>query len=103
MAWTKLAPIEGFQHCNMCPPRTDTMPLDAPLAIGFGSVSVTKGDECVWEGDDAATRLRQFEIKARRDPDHDWRVTINGPLYTAVYQRHGDGEWVLVERGEGFA
>jgi hypothetical protein len=102
-AFAKLPPIPGFQHCNICPPRTEAMPLDAPLAIGFGQVEVTKGDETVWQGDDAGVLLYRFEAEALRDPDHDWRVSIDGPLYSAVYQRHGRGYWVLVERGEGFA
>ncbi len=37
------------------------------------------------------------------DPDHDWRIFKFAPLYDAVYQRHAAGQWVLIERGEGFA
>lgn len=103
MSFTKLPALDSFQHCNLCPPRPQVMPLEAPLAIGFGQVSVTKGEETVWSGDDENTRLRQFEIRARKEPDEDWRVTIYGPLYEAEYQRQGDSEWVLVRRGEGFA
>jgi hypothetical protein len=101
--FTKLPPVEGFQHCNVCPPRTQEMPLDAPLAIGFGQVSVTKNDLTIWAGDDDEIRLVRFEQQAKGAPDNDWRVHIDGPLYSATYQRHGEGSWVLVERGEGFA
>lgn len=87
--WAKLPALPGFQHCNMCPPKPDLLPLDAPLSVGFGTVTVSKGDETLWDGDDFNTRLRQFEIAARKDPDNDWRVTFYAPLYEAEYQRVG--------------
>ena len=43
------------------------------------------------------------EREAVIDPDHDWRVTLFGPLHGEVYQRQGEGEWLLVESNQGFA
>lgn len=103
MSWEKLPPLETFQHCASCPPRPSTADLDTPLAIGFGSVWVSRDEEPVWQGDDASKLLREFEQLAAADPDHDWRFGIDGPMYSCEYQRQGDDEWVLVERGEGFA
>jgi hypothetical protein len=40
---------------------------------------------------------------AAADPDHDWRIYFYAPLYEAEYQRQGDGCWVLIKKGEGFA
>ena len=82
--------------------------MDGWIAVGFGSAGVTKdgkevysepldGDETnIWTGAEA-------EQVAASDPDHDWRIHKYAPLYEAVYQRHGDGQWVLIQQGEGFA
>lgn len=102
MTWTKLPPIPAFTHCGSCPPKPEVLPHGAPLAVGFGVVEVTRGEEVVWSGDDENVLLLGFEAHAAQDPDHDWRVTFDAPLYNATYQRQ-DGEWVLVEKGAGFA
>lgn len=82
--------------------------MDGWIAVGFGYAAVTRdgkevysepndGDEDkMWTGADA-------EKVAAADPDHDWRISKYAPLYDAVYQRHGEGQWVLIERGDGFA
>lgn len=36
-------------------------------------------------------------------PDADWRIHMNGPLSGQEYQRHGDDQWALVHRDDGFA
>jgi hypothetical protein len=100
---TKRKPIEEFNHCLNCPPCAQTFPLTSPLAIGFGIVTISKNNEIIWSGDDEHVWLRRFEKRALKEPDNDWVLSINGPLYSAEYQRHGEGEWVLVGRGEGFA
>ena len=43
------------------------------------------------------------EALAAQDPDHDWRIVLHGPLSGRTYQRHGPGQWMLVEKNEGFA
>lgn len=47
--------------------------------------------------------LGEIEEAVAEDPDHDWRLRIDGPLGGVVYQRQGCAQWVAVERLEGFA
>lgn len=80
------------------------------IGVGFGLAALTKDGAIVWAED---TRVVQFdddvltgadaEKIASGDPDHDWRIVIDGPVAKQVYQRHGIGRWVLIERGDGFA
>jgi hypothetical protein len=65
--------------------------------IGNGLIS--HGSIGIW---DEAQELSAFEEIAKKVPDHDWRHHLDLPLRSAVYQRHDDGKWVLIERGEGF-
>jgi hypothetical protein len=106
VSFTKLPPLESFQHCNVCPPKPQTMPLEAPVHPGFGDVTVQAEDEPAWEQqhpDEDATLRSVEDYVLERGEEHDWRLTIYGPMYEAEYQRQGKGEWVLVRRGEGFA
>lgn len=105
MTWTKLAPIEPIQHCNICPPKPQTLPLEAYVHPGFGDATVRAEDEAglgqqMYEN---ATLQDVEDFAWAHGDEHDWRLTIYGPLYEAEYQRQGKGEWVLVRRGEGFA
>lgn len=103
--WEKLPPLDGGSGhgCLNCPGKPHALPMSTVLAVGFGMVTVTKGDEVVWVGDDEHRWLRRYERMAAADPDHDWRVEFIGPLSESTYQRQGEREWVLVERGMGFA
>ena len=107
-AWAKLPAIEPIQHCNICPPKPQAMPLDTFVHPGFGNASVFAADEPGLGQDmhEIAT-LQDVEDYALAHDDHpgehDWRLVINAPLYDAEYQRQGEGEWVLVKRGQGFA
>jgi len=47
--------------------------------------------------------LATFEAQALDDPDHDWRVVFYGSLHEEEYQRQGEGSWVLIRSGMGFA
>jgi hypothetical protein len=104
-SWMKLPPHEGSHSkgCLCCGSVVETLPLSTVLAVGFGMVTVTRDDDVVWAGDDEHVWLRRFERRAQADPDHDWRVRFDAPLWDGVYQRHAEGEWVLVEKGRGFA
>lgn len=108
MSWKKLPALESFTHCNMCPPKPQTLPLGAYPHPGFGGCSVFAADEpgLGQEMYDNATVQDVEDYAAAHDDhpgQHDWRLVIDAPLYDAEYQRQGEGEWVLVRRGKGFA
>ena len=104
MTFTKLPAIEPIRHCNICPPRPQTIDLASLVHPGFGGAAVYAAD-----APDLGTELRESDTVqdaedfAAGQPDHDWRLVINAPLYEATYQRQGEGHWVLVEKGPGFA
>ena len=104
-----LPAIEGGQMspCLCCGPRDSHLCAETRIAVGFGYAALTKGDECVWmecnhELDDCMT-VAQAEELAAADPDHDWRIVLDGPLRGATHQRHGEMQWVLVKTNMGFA
>jgi len=107
--WEKLPAIKGGHGgCLHCGYQHDVLPLDAIIAVGFGSAGVTKDGECVWDEQDAGDgdeymTCGQAEMVAAADPDHDWRIYLFAPLSERHYQRHGPNHWVLIEKGEGFA
>jgi len=118
MAWKKEPAIKSSgPACLCCGTPTDLFPPDGVIAVGFGSASVTKDGLSVYEEqqiqfDDDGNPIDEevecwtgadAEKAAAADPDHDWRITKIAPLYDAEYQRHGEGQWVLIRRGEGFA
>lgn len=108
---TLLPPLEHPAGCGClnCPPKPIELPLDAQPHPGFGSldlycdgVTPLGWDEfCDIRREDIS--LAEIEEAAAADPDHDWRLWINAPLGDWTYQRHGEGKWVLVAKGQGFA
>lgn len=110
MTWEKKKPVErpGFASgCLNCGPTPIQLPLEAEIAVGFGSCTVQKGDVCLYQQDPGADEdtpiLQKFEDLAKADPDHDWQVHFYGAMSEETYQRQGDGLWVLIEKGMGFA
>jgi hypothetical protein len=105
--WKKLPPVQGgAAGCLNCGRAHDLLPLGAIIAVGFGDAHVERDGEVVYREphDYGKIRtLRTFENRAAKDPDHDWRVVLNGPLHGETYQRQAPREWVLVERNQGFA
>ena len=109
-AWTKLPPIEAhYGGCLNCGPRPAQFPLEGVIAVGFGYAALHKDGAPVWSEDEAVSDNSSMmtgadaEALAAQDPDHDWRIVLHGPLAGMTYQRHGPGEWMLVEKNEGFA
>lgn len=108
--WERLPAIKGGHGgCLHCGYQHEVLPMESVIAVGFGSASLTKGDECVYDeqevpkdSDDYMT-VAQAEALAVADPDHDWRIHLFAPLSERHYQRQGDKHWVLYEKGEGFA
>ena len=105
----KLPAVEGsvaYLTCG-CGARSDLNPERA-IAVGFGSAGYSKDGETLWEEGMAGEEeefqtVADVEALAAADPDHDWRIFFFAPLYEAEYQRQGDGAWVLVRKGMGFA
>jgi hypothetical protein len=94
-----------------------TFPADGVIAVGFGFAACTKDGQPVLEepqlrydadGEPIEEELEyptgaDAEKLAAADPNHDWRIQLEGPLSGRTYQRQGDGNWVLVTQNEGFA
>ena len=85
-----------------------TMALRTRLYFGFGGWEIMRDNEVFYVGPpDRKSRqyptLVTFEKQAKLDPDHDWRAVYFGPMRDATYQRQGDGKWVLIKSGNGFA
>lgn len=104
-----LPPVKGTTVCAVCGcgPH-DTLEMDRLLAVGFGDVQVTRDGARIYSENlipsiDDFWTAQDAENKARDDPEHDWRIQFDAPLYDATYQRQGDGHWVLVKKGLGFA
>lgn len=98
-----LPPIEGKAYCGCgCGARASHAPLEACVHPGLGAVSFTKGDEGLPDLAEGAS-FQDYEKVAAADPDHDWRIRIDGPLADYTYQRQGEGLWALIEQGPGFA
>lgn len=93
-------PVSG--GCLSCPPKPAVLPLARVCAVGFGLVCVTRDGETVWAGDSEKKRVAHFELRARETPG-DWRIRFSSALSEVLYQRQGEGNWVLVFRGMGFA
>jgi hypothetical protein len=108
-SWQKLQALPGKSNpCLNCPPIRATRHMESVIAVGFGSACVTCDNRAVYteprESEDAEYWTTQdAEDAAMADPGHDWRIVMFGPLHGEEYQRHGPGEWVLVESNEGFA
>ncbi len=110
MSWTKLEPIKATNRgCLNCGSLVSVANMNMLIAVGFGDAYVTKDDKEVYNElsfQDNAEMLWTFqdaENEAMKDPDHDWRVVLYGPLRGRTFQRHDIGKWVLVEENMGFA
>lgn len=101
--------IEGGQPspCLCCGPRESQLCLESRIAVGFGMAALIKDGEWVWMEDGhewhECMTVAQAEKLAAADPDHDWRIVLDGPLRGSTYQRHGEMRWVLVKTNQGFA
>lgn len=70
---------------------------------------VFKDGKPIYDGEEAYRKdekvktVRYFEMQARKDPDHDWRIEKHGPMHGETFQRHGKNNWVCIESNAGFA
>ena len=108
MTWTKQPPIKGTIRGCFHNPIYDIAPMGMLIAVGFGYAKVTKDFKTVYnemdhENPEEYWTTQDAENEALKDPDHDWRIVLYAPLYGRIFQRQGDGEWVLIGENEGFA
>lgn len=109
MSFEKLPPVEGgvvYLNCG-CGPKNE-LNMERRLCVGFGTAGYSLDGETIWQESphdefEDAPQVSLVEKLAQESPDCDWRIFFHAPLYDAVYQRQGDGIWVLVEKGLGFA
>ena len=109
--WKKLPAIEGKHGgCLSCGPRPSYFPADEMIAVGFGCAALYRDGEPIstepivnesTTEEDYMTGAQAEEIAAS-DPDHDWRIVLQGALSGRTYQRHGPWQWALVEQNTGF-
>lgn len=106
----RLKPLGHAPHsgCLNCGSKPETLPMDYPIVVGFGSAYVSKdgidvldGEEAYHNGKEPPT-VADAEKLYLAEPDHDWRIHIEGPMGGVVYQRHEEG-WVACIRLAGFA
>jgi hypothetical protein len=104
-------------NCEAAGAMPITFPPDGLIAVGFGFAACTKDGMPVLEepqlrydgdGEPIDEELEyptgaDAENLAAADPDHDWRIQLEGPMSGRTYQRQGEGNWVLVEQNGGFA
>jgi hypothetical protein len=106
MNWTKLKPLEKVSPnpCLHCPDPPTELNLQGYLAVGFGDAHLERDGHRVLEENDREDwiMLQECEDIAAKDPDHDWRIVLFGPLHGEAYQRQ-DGKWLCVEQNQGFA
>jgi hypothetical protein len=106
MKWKKLKAIEPYHPCLNCPPKPQSLPMNAIVGVGFGYAAIECDGKPIWierPKDKHYKRVWWAERKAYSDPDHDWRIVMHGPLHGESWQRQGDKQWVCVERNMGFA
>ena len=105
-----LPPIEGKAYCGCgCGRRASHAHMADRPHPGFGGVGLLRDGEFIYPWPDATMdeeyerTFQDYEDVAAGDPDHDWRLQVDGPLSDYTYQRQGEDVWALVAQGQGFA
>lgn len=109
MKWKKEKAIKcGHGGCLHCGYQYDIAPKEMLIAVGFGEATVTKNGEEIYNemlimNEEELWTLEDAEKEALKDEDNDWRIHLVAPLSERHYQRQGKDNWVLYEKGQGFA
>jgi len=88
------------------------------ICVGFGVAQVTKDGVPVYDEMECERAWRtkhphskkwppfwtgaRAEREARKDPDHEWIITIYGPLSGAKWKRVSKNTWEIIESNMGF-
>jgi hypothetical protein len=90
-------------------PATATLALQWYPHPGYGLLTVTAdGEEPDWWRALSAAELEdvilaEIELHASKDPDREWVLTIEAPLWGLVITRQGAGRWTITAHLDGFA
>lgn len=109
MSYEIMKPIEGGNGgCLNCGYQYSILPMDSLIAVGFGYAAVTKNGKEIYneddfDSDDKLWTTQDAENEALKDEDNDYRIHLIAPLSERHYQRQGKNNWVLYEKGSGFA
>lgn len=109
MSYEIMKPIRGgYGGCLNCGYQYSTLPMNSLIAVGFGYASVTKNGEEIYNENnlnsgDKLWTTQNAENEALKDEDNDYRIHLVAPLSERHYQRQGKNNWVLYEKGTGFA
>ena len=97
------------------PPIPQVAPMTMMIAVGLGMASVQMDGEFVYsdveveefneihEANNPYWTVQDAENEARKDPDHEWIIDMQGPLQGLTFKRMGEGNWVLIDSNKGFA
>ena len=99
-------PIEGREMgCGAFPQTApEILPLNRNMHPGFGEILFLCNDELLMQINYSHffDTMQYFENMSKNYKG-DLRIIINAPLYELEYQRQGEGKWVLIKQGQGFA
>lgn len=107
-SWYKQA-IEGSgSSCLCCPDTSEILPLGTKIYNGFGGWSINKNGEHFYSAEngldwDDFKDISYIEELIGEDTENEFTAILSTPLRDAKYQRHSKNNWVLIEKGEGFA
>lgn len=82
------------------------LPKDALCCVGFGLVTLEIDDETAWCGDDETVSVAFLEDRYCKALQASECATLDfsGPLHSERYEYNkANGEWYLIEQGQGFA
>ncbi len=86
------------------------LPMEEEIKVGFGRAYLAKNNEFIYIHDEMTASgnclcmtVARAEELAEADPKNDWRIHLIAPLSDCHYQRQGRQNWVLYEKGAGFA
>jgi hypothetical protein len=105
----RLAAVDpGPNPCLNCPNPSKTLSTRRRIAVGFGEAHLERDGKVIWREEynqsyESCMSVLQAENLAKKEPRHDWRIVLHGPLHGETYQRQGPKNWVCVETNRGFA
>lgn len=110
--WWKPGIEGGGSSCLCCPQTVALLPMETKLYQSMGGYNVLKNGAEFYGGDpymddskewDDLKDLAYVESLIGDDDENEYVCNLDLPLRSAKYQRHAKNQWVLIEKGAGFA